>query len=41
MVKDRKHKNWCSKHQRVHRQRTHNSCKYPNDNKENEKEEGK
>jgi len=31
-VTKRFQKNWCSKHQRVHKERRHKSCKYPYDN---------
>lgn len=27
----KKELNWCSKHQRAHKERKHKSCRYPND----------
>lgn len=35
-MKNKRDKNWCSKHQRAHQERRHKSCRYPND-KQNEK----
>lgn len=32
MMNRKKQINWCSKHQRVHEERTYKSCRYPNDN---------